>query len=231
MLKKPLFILLFGLLASDITIAQKNRLSLYSGLFHNYFDGSPMLNINYHSDEWGILKNRFYSSFGIAFQRELNTKSVIYSEIDYRTNNMSSVIADLNTNAIYGREYMALNVGYIRSCKIFENLDIIYGGGINFRRGYESIVVSYGKFIGFDTYHPNLISRNVNDFGLNIKTGIEYTPVKWLTLYSSFNLFGFFFLDDSETIELLQRDYEGYGYVEYPHRFDLSWRFGVGINF
>src|SRR5690554_72426 len=231
MLKKPLFILLFGLLASDITIAQKNRLSLYSGLFHNYFDGSPMLNINYHSDEWGILKNRFYSSFGIAFQREFNSKSSITGEIDYRTNYWEYVLADLKTNLVDSREYLTVNVGYNKNYKVSEKIDIIFGGGINFRRGYESIVVSYGKFIGFDTYHPNLISRNVNDFGLNIKTGIEYTPVKWLTLYSSFNLFGFFFLDDSETIELLQRDYEGYGYVEYPHRFDLSWRFGVGINF
>ena len=227
MIKRILIILILGATAPSI-IAQKNRLSLYSGLFHNYFDGSPMLNINYHSDGWSFFKNRFYSSFGIAFQRELASKSVLNAEIDYLTNNWSYVIADLKKNAIYSREYLSINIGYKRSYKLIEKLSLIYGGGINYRRGYESIVVSYGKFFGFDTYHPNYISRNVNDFGLNIKSGLEYTPVKWFTLYSEFNFIGLLFFDNRETIELLQ---DGYGYENYPNRFDLSWRFGIGINF
>ncbi|PKR80606.1 hypothetical protein CW751_09540 [Brumimicrobium salinarum] len=231
MLKKSLFILLVGLLASTITIAQKNRISIYSGLFHNYFDGSPMLNVNYHSDEWGFFKNRFFSSFGIAYQRKLNSKSSIYIDVDYRTNEWKHIFPNLETNAVQARENVTANLGYKRNFMLSKKFNFIYGGGINFRRGHESILVSYGKFIGTDFYHSNSVSRNVNDFGLNIRTGIEYTPVKWLTLYSKFNLIGFFFLDDRETIDLLQRDYEGYGYSEYPHRFDLSWRFGVGFNF
>lgn len=227
MIKKVLLIMILGATAPSI-FAQKNRISIYTGLFHNYFDGSPMLNINYHSDEWGFFKNRFYSSFGIAYQRELDSKSGIYLDIDYRTNEWRYALVDLNTNVIDSREYVTANVGYKRNHMLSKNVNIMYGGGINFRRGHESIILSYGYFYAIDAYHPNYRSRNVNDFGLNIKTGIEYTPIKWLTLYTKFNLIGFFFFDDRKTIKLLQ---EVYGYEKYPNWFDLSWRFGVGFNF
>jgi hypothetical protein len=70
--------------------------------------------------------------------------------------------------------------------------------------------------------------REVGDIGLNARAGIEYSPLKWLTLYSKFDFIGFVYLHNKKAIQELQGLY---GYDNYPHRFDLSWRFRIGFNF
>ena len=223
MKKTTILLMVLGALVPSIIFCQKNRMSIYTGLFHEYFDGSPMLNVNYHSDESGFLRDRLYNSYGIEYLRILNSKSQISIEASGIARGWSYMYSNSITNVVSGRKFFTVNVNYERILPLSNKINFTYGGGINYRRGSEGIVVSY-----YLKYDVGSVSRFINDFGLNVRTGIEYTPLKWLTLYTKFNFIGFVYFDHRETINKLQ---DVYGYEKYPNRFDMSWRFGVGFNF
>ena len=71
-------------------------------------------------------------------------------------------------------------------------------------------------------------SRNVLDFGIYARSGLEYSPLDWLSPYTELDLIVFVYVHDKKQINLIKADY---GFNGYPVRFDLSWRFGVGFNF
>ena len=222
MKKTTILLMILGILIPSIIFCQKNRISIYTGLFHEYFDGSPMLNVNYHSEERGFLKDRLYNSYGIEYLRKFNPKSQISIGVSGIVQGWRYMYSNNITNVISLRKFFTVNVNYERILPLFNKINFTYGGGINYRRGVESVLVWY--------YYSEAssVSRGLNDFGLNVRTGIEYTPLKWLTLYTKFNFIGFVYFDHRETIKDLQ---DVYGYKKYPHPFDLSWRFGIGFNF
>lgn len=229
MKKVTIVIMILGTIVPSIIFSQKNRISIYTGLFHEYFDGSPMLNTNYHSEGSGFLADRFYNSYGIEYIRKLNSKSQISIEVSGIARGWRYMYPNYTTNVVSGRKFFTVNTTYERWLQISDKFNFTYGGGINYRRGSESVVVSYYIFNANNGLsHSNAVSRMLNDIGLNIRTGIEYTPLKWLTLYTKLNLIGFVYFDHRETIDQLQNVY---GYEDYPNWFDLSWRFGVGFNF
>lgn len=228
MKKILILIIILGTLVPSIIFCQKNRLSIYTGLFHEYFDGSPMLNINNHSDKSGFLKDRLYNSYGIIYQREINSKSFLSATSNILNREWSYVFSQHLTNVISNRNYISFNINYGRKLPFSEKFNFTYGGGIDYRIGNESIAIWYHYFPTVDGFEMHYLSRRLNDIGLNLRTGLEFTPIKWLTLYTKFNFLGFIFLKDKESIRVLQN---GWGFEKYPYRFDLSWRFGIGINF
>lgn len=203
-----------------------NRISIQTGLFHTFFDGSPILNVNYQSKTLKPFRGTLYNSLSLQYLRKLETKNYLSVEYQYYYEHYWNVHPNLLKNVVAQRSYNTFNVTYERVLDLNKKIAFTYGGGINYRKGSELIAVSYGYFANWG-YHSNFEYRAVSDWGLNIRTGIEYSPVRWLTLYTKFDLIGFVYLHDKKQIERIK----SYDYKTYPHRFDLSWRFGMGFNF
>lgn len=231
MKKLFLIILVLGAIAPNTTLCQSNNsIMLQSGLFHNFFDGSPMMNTKYANEELGVFNGQLYNSVGLLYARRLNSKNSISFGYLYYSEYYWNVYPNLLKNVVTKRNYNTFNVTYERNLFFNQSFSLTYGSGINYRNGSESVVVNYGYIPSLNSYESLLEVREINDIGINLRTGFEYSPLKWLTLYTKLDLIGFAYLNDKKAIERLQ-DPNSYNYKEYPHRFDLSWNFGIGFNF
>lgn len=223
-------LLILGTIFPSILFSQSNnRLSIQTGLFHSFFDESPILNTNYRNEVAKPFNGLFYNSLGLQYMRKLNTKSTLSIEYMNYYEGYENIFPNLLKNTVFSRSYNTFNITYERNLP-FSKFTLTYGGGLNYRQGMESIVVNYGLYsFTNNTYHELLLeTRILNDIGLNLRAGIEYTPLPWLTLFTKFDLIGFLYLNSKQAIEEIQQDYN---YKNYPHRLDLSWRFGLGFNF
>lgn len=223
-----LIIMVLGVFTPSTIFAQNNRISIHSGLFHSFFDGSPILNTNYLNNGQKPFKGLFYNSLGIQYERKLNSKSSLSFEYNYYYEIYQNIYPELAKNVVFDRQSNIFNMNYTRVIYSKSRINLPIGLGLNYRHGAESIVVNYGYFAYLNTYESLVETRKQQDIGLNLRAGIEYSPLKWLTLYSNFDLIGFVYMHDKNAIERIQKTY---GYNKYPHRFDLSWRFGIGFNF
>ena len=238
MRKHKLVIMILGVLCiPDITLAQdKNHISVQTGLLHCFFNGAPMMNTSFPNKANKPFNGLLINSLGLDYKRDLNSRNSLI--VGYRT---FWEIYDKNTNAypinkpvICERHYFTVNVNYCRNNPITEKLNLIYGGGINFRHGFESIIITRG-IIGYIQNDPNqpiyellLESLIKNDPGLNAFSGIEYTPLKWLTFSTRIDLLGTLRFNDRDGKEEMKEVYDS---PQYPSRFDLSFNLGVGFNF
>lgn len=214
--------------AANMAFAQKNSVRFQTGLFHYFFDESPVINVNYLDKGNGFLGGLLYNSFGLQYSRTIKDDNVLSFEYMLYNAYYWNVHPNLMNKVVAKRDYNTFNVNYKRILPLNSNLDFTYGGGINYRHGSESIVVNYGYFPGANFYESLMEVRTLDDLGLNLRTGINYKPIKWLTLYSEIDLIGFIYMNDKSAIQRLN---EVYDYEKYPYRFDLSWRFGIGFNF
>lgn len=219
----------YGKVSADtIKGVAKNRIALQTGLFHCFFDGTPMVNIN-HRQKYEPFRKLLYTSFGGQFRHQLNTRNAILLEYMYHKTSYLNVTPELK-NAVVDIKYNTINATYER-CLPISRFCITYGGGLNYRMGNEAIVVDYlAHYYGVNQiyYEPIKKSRKLNDFGMNMRAGIEYTPRKCLTIFSKVDLLGFFYTSDKMITNDIKQNYN---VDAYPRRFDLSWRFGLGYNF
>lgn len=222
-----LLLLMFGAVAPNIIHGQNNRISIHTGLFHCFFDGSPLLNVNYRNKAVKPFGGLLYNSVGLQYTRTLNQRSVLSFEAMLFSEYYWNVHPNLLAKQVSNRDYMTYNVSYHQILPLSNGFQLTYGGGLNFRYGSEGIVVNYAAW-GGGAYESLMESRMVSDIGINLRTGIEYSPLKWLTLYTKLDLLGFVYAHDRQKLERLK---EMYNVPNYPNRFDLSWRFGLGFNF
>jgi|GEM_PF-2014233 len=222
----------------DSTKVKKNRISVQMGLFHYFFDNAPILNVNHREfngkPRSGLFHQLLISSYGLNYQYNINQKNSLSVEIMMFWNlywgnletfpESGSNYPPKNVKArVSRRSFTTITLNYSRILELSNQFDFVYGGGINYRRGVESIIVSKNSF------EDLLEGTFKNDLGLNAFSGIDYTPLKWLTLYSKLNFMGLVYLHDKEGIETL-RNYDNVPDY-FPSRFDLSLRFGIGFNF
>lgn len=218
----------------DSSKVKMNRVSIQTGLFHYFFDNAPILNVNYlrpKNNSFDPFRGLLFNSTGIKYSHKINRKNSISIEVNSFRNTYSKHSIEFPKTdtynspkaKVYERRFVTLNVSYSRIKKFTNTVNFIYGGGVNYRHGTESIIVNKG-YIGI-----HLEGSRKNDFGLNAFTGIDYTPIPWLTLYSKIDFLGLVYLHDKENIERLGN----YSNMpdHYPSRFDLSLRFGIGVNF
>jgi hypothetical protein len=223
-----ILLIMLGAMAPSILYTQNNRMSMQTGLFHCFFDGSSLMNTKHMSKDRGIFNGLLYNSVGIQYQRMINPKSSISTEAMYFYEYYWNVHPNMTNKVVTRRTYMTYNINYDRYIDLTHNLNFTYGGGINYRHGSDMVVVNYSLLDGDGSYKSLVESRLHRDIGINARVGIEYSPLKWLTLYTKFDLLGFVYTHDKEQIRKLKDVYE---VPNYPNRFDLSWRFGLGFNF
>jgi hypothetical protein len=231
---KHQLILLGVLCAPGIIFAQtKNRISFQTGLVHCFFDGSPIMNFRYPSTAHKPFNGLLLNSLGISYQRKIGLQNFLNLEYNsfresYRKHSNTYPITE---PLVYQRLFSTVKINFIRTIKVTDRWQFLYGGGICYRGGSEVIIVNRG-ILGYHNGNPiyelNLVNVSRNDLGLNVFGGIEYTPRTWLTFYSKIDFFGLVYINPTDSQEKLKNVYDS---PQYPSRYDLSLKFGIGFNF
>lgn len=236
--RKITIFLMLGVFTPSILLAQnKNRISLQTGLFHQFFDGSLLINkfpdYKFKRNLRSLFGGMLSESRGIQCQRSIGKKATIsleYMKLDARYDYIETFNNSSVKPLISGRNIRFANINYSRKLKIADQFNIIFGGGFNYCWGQE-LIYHYTYFGGWG--EPRFYAYKRYDFGLNGRIGLEYTPKKWLTLYSNIDYLGIVYLgakdiDGNNAKEIYQGKF---GLKNIPSRHDLSLRFGIGFNF
>ncbi len=235
--------LTLGVTAPSVIFSQNgNRISLQAGLFHSFFDGSAVINpiptnptkrIKNFKILSNLLQGILNDSRGINYQRKINEKSAI--SIEYMTLNAGydfrQVVNNNTVNpVIAGRNLKYVNLSYSRIIQLSEKFDFLFGGGFNYLWGYERLY-HYTSNGGWG--EPKFYGYYRNDIGINARTGIEYTPIKRITLFTNFDFLGIAYLGAEDVDGNNASDFYKvkFDLKNIPSRYDLSWRFGIGFNF
>jgi hypothetical protein len=220
------------LLIQSTTFAQRNSLRLQSGLVHCSFDGTPMLNRQGENHS----ENQFlYASFGVGYQRKFANQIKMQTDLSVYGHSFKTVdgmqIFNGHSYPIYSlmaKSFSDLQFCFLKTIPVSKAVSFQYGLGPTARLAYY---VYYPPEAIPSCFGPDAI--NSLDIGANVRAEIAYTPVKWLTVFSQVNLVGLAyrfqspFEADLKHLLLNSRPLQ----LNFPSRFDLSLRFGVGINF
>lgn len=109
-----LMTIVLGAFAPSTIFSQNNRVSIHSGLFHSFFDGSPILNTNYLNKGNKPFNGLFYNSLGIQYERKLNSKSSLSFEYNYYYEIYENIYPNFLTNTVFKRENNSFNLNYNR---------------------------------------------------------------------------------------------------------------------
>lgn len=243
MIKKLMYLLLMlGAFAPSFLTAQNNRIAIQTGLFHITFDKTPLFN-SMKTTTKILLRNpysyfggHFNESLGFHYERKLINNTSL--SLEYMSHNVTYeyIFKGLSTKDkgpfLVSKMTKKININYNRKVRLSNKIEFVYGGGVNYIWG-EEMVYLFSNATNWGGYEPHFYSIYRNDVGFNIRTGIEYSPIKRITLYTNFDFLGIAFLnakglngDDSYRFFK-----DKYNVDHLPSRWDISWQFGIGFNF
>lgn len=239
-------LIILGFTYPRIINAQNNRLSIQTGLFHEYFDKFPLLNrevIKTNSKfNWKAPHSYFggYLNESLGFQYQRRVIDNHFIGIEYMSLHAGKMIKNMSPSnvgpEIQSKFIYKVNLLYTFKLKIKEKFNINFTGGFDYIWGRETVYLFTTSPGGWNEPHFTTIFRN--DYGVNLRLGFEYSPLKWLTLYTDFDFLGIFYLrkisskDPPKFLPATKEFFkENYNVNNLPSRWDISWQFGIGFNF
>lgn len=222
--------MIVALLISNTVSAQQFRhsIALQTGLFHYFWEGSPILNTNYptHS-KLNIFNGMFMNSYGINYTFCINEKSNVSVEFaSFYQDYMKYANTFEDHPGILTRDFKTLGLSYTREHELSERFSWLYGSGIDYRWGNEAVILYRGMISpGFYELIVDVIQRK--DLGLNAFTGVNFKISPRFYCYSKLDLLGFVYFGDQQQKQKFQDVYKA---PQFPTRFDLSLKFGIGIK-
>lgn len=226
---KQFHLLILGVVCtSSILFGQTNhRISIQTGLFHHFFDGSPILNLNYQNKLKKPFNGLLINSQGLNYAFRLNAKSAVSLDCLYFFEQYTKNIREANKNSAFQRGFLTFTLNYERKLKMNSLLNFVYGSGVSYRYGREVIIVNF--FISGNGQKDFFVEASQrSDMGINLFSGIEYTPTKRITLFGKIDFLGFVYRNATFAKKEFKEVYDA---PQYPSRFDLSLRLGIGYNF
>jgi hypothetical protein len=225
-MKHALILFLFIGLKLEAQGSLKNRISFQTGPFHYFFDESRVINT-------GTLKyppnGVFNASFGAAYQHQLPTNRWMSFEL---MRYQASYIYATPQPAIFRtvhRQNIDINACFLTPKPLHPKLNVLYGAGPSIRfANYESDAIATNPET---LYWISMTYNNIN-IGANGRLSLEYTPVKWVTLFTQLQMAAYVYARNIRfTNKFEVEPYFKPTKFNLPSRFDLSLRFGIGINF
>jgi hypothetical protein len=206
----------------------KNRLSFQTGLYHYFFDDSRLMNTGKY--QYGLKPSAFNSSFSVNYQYQLPTMRLVNFEISQYRNGYLYPTSDPDLIKVNYRSNRDLNVCFLTAKKLQPKLNLCYGAGPSMRFSFF-----YQDTISISQAELNVSSNEFSQFclGANGRISLEYSPMKWLTFFTQMQLAAFVYVRNVSfySNKFLFDPYFKPAQFNVPSRFDLSLRFGVGINF
>lgn|GEM_PF-3720969 len=130
-----LTLILFGMFFTPVVILaqQKNRLTLQTGLFHSYFDGSPLMNTNFPNNAKPPFTGLLINSVGIQYKRTINNKNAICVDFDSFHESYDKHFSTYPTQepVVGSRSWVTVRINYCRAHSLTDHFDFVYGGGVN----------------------------------------------------------------------------------------------------
>jgi len=225
----------------------KNRVAIQTGLFHEWFDKTPIVNsekVAYGNGPHNAFGGYLNDSWGLLYERQMaNNYSLSIEYMVLETTFFNGDFLLEKNPFIVDKDVKILNFNYNHDFDISEKFQLIFGGGLNYIWGTERLFLeNYGCGIfGCSTYLPYIRRQNG---AINLRAGIEYDVLDWLTIYTNINFLAVVYRENKNnqfSTEIKDYPYKGektskylkenYNLKNIPSRFDLSWRFGIGINF
>ena len=205
----------------------RHRIALQTGLFHYFFDESPVLNINYRAKVRPDLFNAlFLNSLGITYTFCLNEKSNLTVEYSYFSEIYLKYHNTFEDHPVVGSRYFkTFGLLYTREKDISKRFTFLYGAGLNYRTGNEMVILG-GQGPGSYELIVDVIQRR--DVGLNAFTGVNFKISRRFYCYSKVDLLSFVYFGDKKQKEKFEDIYKA---PQFPTRFDLSLKFGIGVKF
>lgn len=222
MLKQLFLLTAFGFFIPNAVFSQKkNRISLQSGLVNCFFDGSPIINKPRVVDF-------LFDAKGFELMRRIKKSQISFEYMKFNTTYQYKLnFGQANAPAQYmWKQLDFITVFYNRELLMGTHWSFQYGSGATYTWG-DVALHHYAFDLGFwsESFDSGYISR---DIGLNLKAGIEYTPIKWVTIYSNFNFLGSVYQKNNIDFS---KSYTASYHKNVPSRYSLFLRFGIGFNF
>lgn len=217
-----------------------NQFSIQTGLFHQFFDGSPIINSERIDENKTFLKEplhawgaRLNDSWGITYRRKINEKSALLLErMTYRGRYIGLFTKWNGPPRLSGRSRKKYSMTYFRLIPVNAKVEFNIGLGASYQWGREGYDLSPPPYPDdfYDKYHF-LAERK--DLGFNVKSGFDYTPIKQLTLSVGVDWTRSVFLENKnyKGIDTYDFFFEKYGMTQFPSKSNLSFNLGVGYNF
>lgn len=229
---RQFLIIVLMILPCFSTLAQNNQIGLNTGLFHYYFDDSPIINVNHVSkSQKGFYRGIFLNSWGIEYSRTIKEKNQLSLEISrFRKSYLKFVPIEAEHPNIGSRNFWTANFAYNRQLFSQKKFNLFAGAGLTWRYGQENVIVNV-TYIGPEEFNiEELLIESVKrrDLGLSINTRCEYNFKNWLYAHSKIQFLSFVYFHDKRGIERLK---SVYNVDKFPTKMDLSLKLGLGIRF
>lgn len=223
--KLNLILALFAICAVFSSSHAQHQISVQPYAFNYFFDNSPLLSTGIS----GYAKTPNYA-YGIQYQFQKSNQRLISAQFN--------LIRELNrwdiegTTLTYGnyRRVQEVNVTFSGQKPICKKVNWTFGAGPTVRNIYY--INDTLDHITFPQITRFYISQYLQ-LGVKGQTSINYTPFKWLTLYSQLNFSGYMLSREgfyNSSIDFIN-DFVGKKRFNFPSRFYSSLTIGVGINF
>jgi hypothetical protein len=225
-MKHALILFLLVGLKLEAQSSLKNRISFQTAPFHYSFDESRIMNT-------GTLKyppnSAFNASFGAAYQHQLPTNRWMSFELmRYQASYIYPTPQPTIFRTVH-RQNIDLNACFLTPKAINPKLNLLYGAGPSIRFAtYESDAIALNP----ETFYWISMTYNNFNIGANGRLSLEYSPVKWVTLFTQLQMAAYVYARNLRfTNKFEVEPYFKPTKFNVPSRFDLSLRFGLGINF
>ncbi len=216
---KLIYTLLFLSLTQLASAQSRHTISIQSGVFHSFFDNTPLMNINYTSKDQGLFHGVFLGSAGLSYAYALNQKS----SIAFEACRLSQLYLKFKDQHMLGdmqsRMLRTYSLNYNRNLALNQKTSFILGAGISYRNG--SVTQYTGK-----APLPYTHNYKESNFGVNTFTGFRYNFCKNFSLYSILDLRTILYYVNHEELNEFPELHPNY-----PNRFDLSLKVGLSFHF
>ena len=213
------FLFAFTLLMNLCHSQSKHAISIQSGLFHSYFDRTPLMNFNYTSRDQGIFHGVFLGSNGLSYSYALNKKSSISLEATRLGRSYKIYRYEHQFGDVRSRVLNTFGINYHRNVALTEKSQFQYGAGLSYRNG---IVYQYTVPSPLSYTHTHYESN----FGLSTFLGFRYYLNQDFSIYSLLDLRSVLYYVNHEELKANPQLHPGY-----PNRFDLSLKVGLSVHF
>lgn len=180
-MKKSLLLLALTLCFTSVVLSQgKNRISVFSGVLHNYMDGSSMMNTRFSHPDAGIFNGVLYNSLGLEYKYYSSNNYWVGGSAQY-LEEFNAYYKDTKGKIVSSRSHLtgAFNVG--RSKSLSEKLSLDYGTGLLYRYSGDDL-------IDFTSDITLMIEPEVlHSLGLNLNTQLNYKITNYFQLYTGLN--------------------------------------------
>lgn len=213
------FLFAFTLVMNIGHSQSKNAISIQSGVFHSYFDRTPLMNFNYTSRDQGLFHGIFLGSNGLRYSYDLNKKSSISLEATRLGSSYKKYRYEHQFGDIGSRVLNTFGINYNRNVALTEKAQFQFGAGISYRNGnvYQYTVPSPSSYA-----HTHYESN----FGLSTFLGFRYYLNQTFSMYSLLDFRSVVYYVNHEELNANPQFHPGY-----PNRFDLSLKVGLSVHF